>query len=172
MEFGKMEHVTPDISELSNEITYHKYLMNRLNGKRFFHDIAIPDYIVMEMAAKQAGESCEKLYLRDIARRMDIPVSRISQIARRLKDRGLVLWAHDGDGREGTYLILTETGSEALKRQEDVLKEYYEKVIARFGKEAFIQFLKQMAKLEIIMKEEAGKMKGERKERGGTANGE
>lgn len=70
---------------------------------------------------------------------------------RGLRDRGLVSWSHDGDGSEGTYITVTESGLGLIERQEAVLKDYYRRVIEKFGAENMIAFLNQMKSLEEIM---------------------
>lgn len=158
MEFHKNVSVTSDISQLSDEITYHRYLMTRGNMKRFFNDLAIPDYIVMEMASKKSGDdtSSGKLYLREIADKLQISVHQASRIAGKLEERGLVHWSHDGNGSEGTYLTMDEAGTRLLKQQEEGIKEFYTRVIQRFGKEDFVRLLQMMGRLETIMREETG----------------
>ena len=77
-----------------------------------------------------------------------------SNMIGKLRDRGLVLWSHDGNGSEGTYVTITETGQKLLEEQEAILKQYYGKVIDKFGKEKLIQLLQLMMELETIMSSE------------------
>ena len=69
----------------------------------------------------------------------------------KLRDKGLLTWAHDGDGSEGTYVTITESGKNLLCEQEEILKKYYGNVIEKFGKEKLIQLLQLMKELETIM---------------------
>ena len=71
-----------------------------------------------------------------------------------LKDRGLVLWSHDGDGSEGTYVTMTESGEKALKEQEQILKKFYGKVIKKFGIEHLVDLLNLMKQLDTVMSSE------------------
>lgn len=157
MEFNKNVSTSSDISQLTNEITYHRYMMNRVSVRRFFHDLSMQDYIVLAMAGKKAsdGQADEKLYLKDIARQMEIPVSRASKIVGKLEERGLIHWSHDGNGSEGTYIIIDDEGKQLMKQEETALKEFYTRVIGRYGKEEFVRLLQMMGRLETIMKEEA-----------------
>lgn len=162
-----MEELRPtgseEISKLAREITYHRFRMTRNNIQRYFHELELPDYIVMEMANRRAEEpgSDGKLYLQEIAEAMDLPVQQVSQIVQTLESRALVQWAHDGNGSAGTYIILDPAGKELLRRQEEGLKEYYGRVVEKFGKEDFICLLGLLTRLEYVMKEEAHSQEAE-----------
>lgn len=163
-----LENLTADsnLTQLSNEITYRRYLMNKVNMKKMFQDLSMTDYIVMYIAAQPDEEHPllpRKVYLEDIAERMQIPIYKASRIVGNLRDRGLLCWSHDGNGSDGTYVTITESGRKTLEKQEQVLKEFYGKVIHKFGKEKFIRFLHMMNKLVGIMFEELD-------ETGGTAD--
>ena len=49
------------------------------------------------------------------------------------------------------YITVTESGLGLIERQEAVLKDYYRRVIEKFGAENMIAFLNQMKSLEEIM---------------------
>ena len=85
-------------------------------------------------------------------------IRQTSKMVGELKDRGLVLWSHDGNGKEGTFVTITDTGKEMLTRQEEILKEYYRKVIETYGKENLIELLQLMQQLETIMSSEIEEM--------------
>ena len=80
-------------------------------------------------------DSDGKLYL--IAETMELSVQQVSQIVQTLEGRALVQWPHDGNGSAGTYIILDPAGKELLRRQEEGLKEYYGRVVEKFGKRGF-----------------------------------
>lgn len=157
----------PNIAQLSNEITYGRYLMNKVNVKKLFQDLSVTDYIVMFLAAEPDTEhplTARKVYLEDIAERMQIPIHQASKIVGNLRDRGLLSWSHDGNGSEGTYVMITESGRKTLEKQEQGLKEFYGRVIEKFGKEKFIRFLHMMNKLVGIMFEELNDAGGDANE--------
>lgn len=68
-----------------------------------------------------------------------------------MRDRGLLIWSHDGNGSEGTYVTITPAGEEKLQEQEAVLKKFYGSVIESFGTEKLIQLLQLMQELETTM---------------------
>ena len=68
------------------------------------------------------------------------------------------MWSHDGNGSEGTYVTITESGKKLLKNQEQILRDYYGKVIEKYGKENLIQLLRLMKELETVMSSELERM--------------
>lgn len=82
----------------------------------------------------------------------------LTYIVGALKERGLVLWSHDGNGSEGTYVTITELGKKKMEKQEKYLKKYYGNVIRKFGKEKLIQLIELMKDLENIMNIEVVKL--------------
>ena len=79
----------------------------------------------------------------------------VSNMAGKLRDAGYVVWSHDGDGSEGTYVTITESGQSIIRNQEELLKSYYGHVIDKFGKDNLLQLLRLMKQLETIMSSEA-----------------
>lgn len=163
MEFVPNLTAESDDAQLSNEMIFRRYQMNRVNLKHLFQDLSLVEYIVMCISAQRDREhplEPNKVYLEKIAESLHIPVYQASRIVGNLRDRGLLTWTHDGDGSEGTYVMITEMGRMTVEKQEGVIKEFYGRVIRKFGKEKFIRLLYSMNKLENIMNEEIGEIEG------------
>lgn len=149
MEEAKREN---DILELGNELTLRRYLFNKT--QKISRVLNVPDYIALHII-KETGSAQEiyggKTYLKDLSEKMRLTIRQTSRMISNLKEQGLVKWSHDGNGKEGTYVTITEAGEKLLKQQEAVSQEYYGKVIERFGKENLIQLLNLMRQLETVM---------------------
>ena len=108
--------------------------------------------------AKEPGQpensEARKVYLADIAERMQMPVRQTSALIGRLRDRGFITWTHDGNGSEGTYVQITDLGRKKASEQEEILSGYYGNVIDKFGKENIVHLLQMMNELDSIMSEE------------------
>lgn len=152
-----------DIGRLSNELTYRKYLMNKDQVRSFFKELSIQEYIALH-SIDQTGEAADiysgRTYLKELADQMQLSIRQTSRMIGQLRDRGLVLWSHDGNGSEGTYVTMTDSGKKLLRQQEEVLKEYYGRVIRKYGKENLIQLLQLMKQLETVMSSEMEGMEG------------
>ena len=150
-----------EIGELSNELTYRRYLMNKGKIRELFRKMSIPEYIALHMIASEGKHNSiysGRTYLTDLAEKMQLTIRQTSNMVRDLKERGLLLWSHDGNGSEGTYVTITETGQKLLEEQEIILKSYYGKVIEIFGKERLIELLQLMKQLETVMSSEIEEM--------------
>lgn len=143
-----------DVNMLSHEITYRRYLMNQGNIKELFEKMSISEYIALHSVAMESELSSiygERTYLKELSEKMQLTIRQTSKMIGKLRDRGLLTWSHDGDGSEGTYVTITESGKKLLNEQEEVLRKYYGNVIEKFGKEKLIQLLQLMKELETIM---------------------
>lgn len=152
---------TPDVLKLSNELMYRRYLLNKDQLRNFFKELSIPDYIALHIIqeTEELTEIYEgRTYLKDLAEKMQMTIRQTSKMVGNLRDRGLLLWSHDGNGSDGTYVTITESGKKLLKNQEQILRDYYGKVIEKYGKENLIQLLRLMKELETVMSSELERM--------------
>ena len=138
------------INKLAYDLTYQRYLLNKDKANYLFNDLSVGDYVVLHTVL------CfeDKAYLEKLGEKLNLSISKMSNVATNLKNRGLVIWSHDGDGSEGTYLTVTETGLKLMDKQENKLKNYYERVINRFGLKNTVDLIGKMTALETIMEEE------------------
>ena len=151
---SRQEIAESDIGKLSHELTYHKYLLNNDKIRSFFQKLSIPEYLAMHIIKE--SEQTDDIYAGRtffifIADKMQRSVRQTSRMVKTLQERGLVAWSHDGDGSEGTYVTITDSGKKMLAEEEDMLKQYYRRVFARFGKENLMQLLTLMRQLESVM---------------------
>lgn len=146
-----------DITKLSNELTYRRYLMNKHHITRLFKELSVSEYIALHKIS-ETDETSEiysgRTYLNELADKMQLTIRQTSKMVGNLKDRGLLLWSHDGNGSEGTYVTITEMGQKLLDEQEVILKNYYGRVIEKYGKENLVLLLHLMKQLESVMSSE------------------
>ena len=145
-----------DIIKLSNELTYQRHLFNREYRKDIFMKISIPEYIALQYIAMEEASNIYsgRTYLKDLANKLQMTMRQVSKMVEKLRDAGYVVWSHDGNGSQGTYVTITETGQSMLKSQEEILKKYYGRVIEKFGEDNLIQLLQLMKQLETVMSSE------------------
>ena len=138
------------INKLAYDLTYQRYLLNKDKANYLFNDLSVGDYVVLHTVLGFE----DKAYLEKIGEKLNLSISKMSNVAANLRNRGLITWSHDGDGSEGTYLTVTETGLKLMDKQEEKLKNYYERVINRFGLKNTVDLIGKMTALETIMEEE------------------
>ena len=147
-----------DALKLGNELTTRRYLFNKVQVSKALN---VPDYIAMRiiMGTEESGDIYDgRTYLTDISDKMQITIRQASKMISGLKDRGLVKWVHDGNGSEGTYVTITESGRQLFLQQEKMIKESYEKIIEKFGEDNLVQLLNLMKQLETYMESEMEEM--------------
>lgn len=146
-----------DIVRLSNELTYRRYIMNKDQLRKLFKELNVAEYIALHNIAITDETSAiysGRTYLKELADKMQLTIRQTSKMIGNLKDRGLLLWSHDGNGSEGTYVTITEMGQKLLKEQEEILKKYYGRVIEKYGRESLVLLLQLMKQLETVMSSE------------------
>ena len=148
---------------LFNEIVDRRYLITKGKVQEIFKRVSIEEYIILHALSEKnkAGDGEARIYLKSIAEKMNIKTSAASKIAGKLKDKGLVVWSHEGKGDEGTYVELTNAGSALLKNQEQLLEVFFCRVFKRFGLEKTAEFLKLAKELEEVMASEYEAMEAE-----------
>lgn len=148
-----------EIIKLTNELMYQRHLFNHEYRKDILK-MSIPEYIALEYITleEETGIYEGRAYLKDLADKLHMTMRQVSNMAGKLRDAGYVIWSHDGDGSEGTYVTLTESGQNIVKNQEELLKSFYGNVIDKFGKDNLLQMLRLMKQLETIMSSEAENM--------------
>ncbi len=142
-----------DIFDLAGKITAHSYRIEKANINKLFKNINPLDYEIISILARESekNETGKKFYLSDMSEQIGLPISRVSRIVRRLYDKKLVDWKHDGDGNEGTYICITDGGLTAARDQHERLEKFYIGVVEEFGRDRFLSHLHEMAELDGIM---------------------
>ena len=85
---------------------------------------------------------------------MEMPTQGVSKMVGKLRERGLVIWTHDGIGEEGTYVTITDLGKKLMEEHESASVAYYENVIEKYGEEKFAALIQMIQDLKQVMKKE------------------
>ena len=144
------------VESISHDFILQHYKMNRENFRTLFKNLSIPEYIALQSiidCSEAVGSEDGRLYLIDIAGRMNMPMPRISKMVSSLSDKGLVNWSHDS-GRSGTYVSLTDSGRKLLESNETLFWDFFGRVIDKYGKEEMVELLKMMRRLDDIISNE------------------
>ena len=152
-----------ELTQLSNELTYHRYMFTQGQAAGLFKDISVPEYVALHCifnSVSQKSDGAQRTYLKDIAEELHLSIPKTSAMIGALRDKGLISWGHDGNGSDGTYVSVTESGAGLVERQEAVLKNYYGRVIEKFGEKKLVALFSLMEELESVMDRELNE-KGE-----------
>ena len=86
---GVLSTLTPE----QTDKLFHSPAMRRL-----FQKNASDEYALIWLLSKHMKDSgIEKIYLKDMVREMNLPLPKVTAIARSLQNKGLVTWTHDGN---------------------------------------------------------------------------
>jgi len=134
--------------------------MKKLAFEGLFKNISSVDFFANWTIAKllDSAEVGQKIYLADISKQLNIHMGKVTMIIKALEDRGLIQWNYDGKGDEGTYIIITAFGGDAVERRRHELEELHARVIDAFGEDKFLQWQELTAELEEVMNAEIKKM--------------
>ena len=110
--------------------------------------------VVIDKCRPEGAEPQDRIYLRDVSQTLGLTSRQTAAVVGGLRDKGLVAWKHDGDGSEGTYVVITDEGHTLMATHKSISEDYYSRVIARFGEENMVQLLDLIKQLGAIMKEE------------------
>lgn len=147
-------HQDEKSNALPYELTLRRYLFGKDRLQGGFDHLTPTEYIALHMIKKNAAEFAtedDKIYLQDLADQMELSIHQASKLARGLKERGLIVWSHDGDGEEGTYICETDMGAASMKLQDAILEERYKCVIDAFGYDKLVHLLSEMKRLNEII---------------------
>lgn len=140
--------------EKFDDLVIEQYYENKNTIRDFFERTSMNEYVALKEISKHQND--EKIYLKDLAKTMQISYQALAQIIRNLKDKGYVNWTYDGDGKEGTYIEISEDGLNLLSSQKEFLKQYYSKILKVFGKDKLFQLLSLLHELQVVMHENRG----------------
>lgn len=141
--------------KLAYELTYHRFLLNRVKSSALFCNLSMPEYIALHRIYRTSDKQKEeKLYLSELCVNMNMSIHQVSKMVKALKEKGLVNWLHDGDGDDGTYITITHSGEEAMHTQSEMLKDYYGRVIERFGYDRLEALMSEMEALDEVLCDE------------------
>ena len=142
------------ILKLGNEFMMRRYLFNKAGMNK---GLSITDYIALHIIDNTESEEDiyqGKSYLKDIAEKMRLTIRQTSRMVGVLN------------------VTMTADGHKLLEDNREIIKEYYGKVINRFGKENLIELLNLMKQLETVMDSELEEMGIDSKEAAGDDDGE
>lgn len=145
------------MKEIAHEITYRRYLLSKDDAKFMFKDIHISEYIVLHYLCEHIESNSiysGRIYLSEISEKLNLPIRKTSKLIREMSGKNLINWDHDGDGKDGTFVTITEHGKKVFEETDGKLRDFYARVLNRFGKEKIIQLLQLMKEFESVMKTE------------------
>lgn len=145
------------LKNLAHEITYRRYLLSRDDARSMFRDINIAEYIVLHFMSEQIESDpiySDRIYLSEISEKLNLPIRKTSKLIREMSGKNLISWDHDGDGKDGTYVTMTEHGKNVFEETDSRLRDFYTRVLNRIGRDKIIQLLQLMKEFDSVIRTE------------------
>ena len=141
---------------LINELIRIRRSMGSGQFKLNFADMSMSEYLMLrEIAdADEDGLYEGKTYLKDLSSALSQTIRKTAKTVRKLRDRGLLFWEHDGDGEDGTYVLITEDGRRLLESREEQVRDFFSRVVDNFGREDTKKLLHMLKEFETVMSAE------------------
>lgn len=150
--FGGMKE--EEIKALANEMIAIRSSIDSDHMRKVFRKISLAEYSMLKRIFPNIGEECVRTpkYLQVLAKELDYSMQQTSRLVQALQSNGFLYWEHD---KKGTFIRLTEHGLEVMLGQQEILMEYFSRVIQRITKERFVAIMEEMREIEALMDEEA-----------------
>ena len=144
-----------ELDSLIDEIIRVRYSLTSGKMRIKFADISMSDYRTLRAIDDSDCDVYEgRIFLSDLADRLDLSIRKTSKSVAKLRDMGYVVWEHEGDGADGTFVLLTEEGASVLKEREKQVKEFFVKIVEKYGKEDMKALLQMLKRFETVMSTE------------------
>ena len=82
-----------DIADISNELVYRTYLINKDRIWEKLSDLSIIEYVALHRIS-EVGQKEARTYFKDLSDSMKITERQVSKLTGELSDRGLILWSY------------------------------------------------------------------------------
>ncbi len=154
-----MKEITREqLIKMGNDWMKMQFVTGEEHFVKLFSEISLYDYIALLLLQSRMGLGEDRIYLKEICEELDLPMSQVSKRVQRMQNRGFVYWTHDATDRPGTFITLSETGRDALSKQEEKIANFFEKAITKYGAEDFIKLMELRLRFNDTMDEILGEM--------------
>lgn len=129
------------------------YMKKREHLKKVFGKMSLPDFVMLQsifVLAEKSSYEDKRIYLKILAENMELSIPEMSKVVTLLQDKGYVIWKHDADSHEGTYITVSQSGMRLFQEQRQLLQEYLGSVMEEYGRENTQEFLTMLGKFEEI----------------------
>lgn len=149
-----MKEITREqLIEMGNNWLRMQFVTGEELFAKLFSETSTYDYIALLLLQRRMGLGDDRVYLKEICEELDMSMSKVSKIVQRMQNRGFVYWSHDASDRPGTFITLSESGRDALNRQEERIADFFENAITKYGAEDFVKLMELRVRFNETMEE-------------------
>lgn len=146
-----------EINDFANRIISFQHMIEDEHLKHIFNVISVEDYSLLKRIYGHipVEKLADPIYVKDLGQYLNVKSDRVARIIQHLADNGYLYWEL---GETGTHIRLSEIGLAKIKEQQEIIDDFYYKVITKMGPEKFKLLLDGMNEFTDLVRKEAENM--------------
>lgn len=108
--------------------TIESFFLDEMGAEKVFRYLERADFMLLIYIERLCEESEDgRVYLKDLAKEMNVTMSVLSKMITSMQDKGYVSWK-TSETKSGTYVQLTNRAKNKIKQERDYMRELFTKI--------------------------------------------
>ncbi len=108
--------------------TIESFFLDEMGAEKVFRYLERADFMLLIYIERLCEDSEDgRVYLKDLAKEMDVTMSVLSKMITSMQDKGYVSWK-TSETKSGTYVQLTNRAKNKIKQERDYMRELFTKI--------------------------------------------
>ena len=108
--------------------TIEGFFLDEMGAEKVFRYLERADFMLLIYIERLCENSEDgRVYLKDLAKEMDVTMSVLSKMITSMQDKGYVSWK-TSETKSGTYVQLTNRAKNKIKQERDYMRELFSKI--------------------------------------------
>ena len=108
--------------------TIEGFFLDEMGAEKVFRYLERADFMLLVYIERLCENSEDgRVYLKDLAKEMDVTMSVLSKMITSMQDKGYVSWK-TSETKSGTYVQLTSRAKNKIKQERDYMRELFTKI--------------------------------------------
>ncbi len=108
--------------------TIEGFFLDEMGAEKVFRYLERADFMLLIYIERLCENSEDgRVYLKDLAKEMDVTMSVLSKMITSMQDKGYVSWK-TSETKSGTYVQLTSRAKNKIKQERDYMRELFTKI--------------------------------------------
>ena len=108
--------------------TIESFFLDEMGAENVFRYLERADFMLLIYIERLCEDSEDgRVYLKDLAKEMDVTMPVLSKMITSMQDKGYVSWK-TSETKSGTYVQLTNRAKNKIKQERDYMRELFTKI--------------------------------------------
>lgn len=108
--------------------TIESFFLDEMGAEKVFRYLERADFMLLIYIERLCEDSEDgRVYLKDLAKEMDVTMPVLSKMITSMQDKGYVSWK-TSETKSGTYVQLTNRAKNKIKQERDYMRELFTKI--------------------------------------------